>query len=327
MNQSELNDLPNLVLAGKVTRSYATHQLAIYLKENRCLFGLQKKDEDFNSDIIVMLLEKSNTLFDQFNPNYGSFFTYFFCFIKSLMNNEIRKNAIQKVHDYLDVNESIRGYEEKEADYASINYKDFEAQKVPYAYKKVSTEALKIACKQDTYHIKQFLNKSDEENAVLRENLKKVSPPIAEKILLVLALKSAYYITDSQINKIAEICHIEVNKFHAIVQNLKEDLITREKNREVIEERRNKAYFQRRKYRSKIIWAEETKDNFSEYEKYQLSNKYNKQNLNWKRLNQKLQKGTINIRPTNRAIAKALGMCERQISFYIKNAYILGLKI
>ena len=55
--------------------------------------------------------------------------------------------------------------------------------------------------------------------------------------------------------------------------------------------------------------------------------KYDKQTNTWKTLNQQLKKGIINIRPTNKAIAKALGMCERQISFYIKNAYLLGLKL
>ena len=100
-----------------------------------------------------------------------------------------------------------------------------------------------------------------------------------------------------------------------------------EKSKNKIEIRRNKAYFQHRKYRSRIEWAEATKDDFSPYEKHKLSNKYDKQTNTWKTLNQQLKKGIINIRPTNKAIAKALGMCERQISFYIKNAYLLGLKL
>ena len=78
MNQTELNKLPELVQEGKMSPVYASHKLALYVKENLSLFGLNKKDEDFKSDIIVMLLEKTEQLFEQYNPQYGCFFTYFF---------------------------------------------------------------------------------------------------------------------------------------------------------------------------------------------------------------------------------------------------------
>ena len=82
MNQNELNKLPELVEAGKMSQAYATHKLALYVKDNLSLFGLRKKNEDYISDIIVMLLEKSEQLFEQYNPQYGCFFTYFFCTFK-----------------------------------------------------------------------------------------------------------------------------------------------------------------------------------------------------------------------------------------------------
>ena len=274
-----------------------------------------------------MLLEKSEQLFEQYNPQYGCFFTYFFCFIKSLMNVETRKIASQKVIDFLEINDCITSYEQHEEAYNLINYKDFDLHKVPFAYKPVSAYSLQISCNREPYHIKEFLANDDEDFRKLQENLKKISPPLAEKILLVLALKSAYYITDKQITKIAEICHLDINNFHALVMNLKSDLIEREKNKEKLEIRRNKAYFQHRKYRSRIEWSENEKDDFSPYEKRKLSKKYEKQTKTWKTLNQQLKRGVINIRPTNKAIAQALGMCERQISFYIKNAYQLGLKL
>ena len=327
MNQSELNTLPDLVQEGKMSQAYASHQLALYVRENRSLFGLHKKNEDFNSDIIVMLLEKGKQLFEQYNSQYGSFFTYFFCFIKSLMLIENKKLSSQKVIDFLEINDSITTYEQREEAYKLINYSDFEQRKVPFAYKPVSSQSLQIACSRSPYHIREFLAQKDEDFKKLQDNLRNLTPSLAEKMLLVLALKSAYYITDPQIAKIAEICHIDINKFHAIVMNLKSDLTEREKNKRKLEIRRNTAYFQRRKYRNRIEWSEAKKDDFSLYEKHKLSNKYEKQTKTWKKLNQQLQRGIINIRPTNKAIAQALGMCERQISFYIKNAYQLGLKL
>ena len=46
MNQNELNKLPELVEAGKMSQAYATHKLALYVKDNLSLFGLRKKNED-----------------------------------------------------------------------------------------------------------------------------------------------------------------------------------------------------------------------------------------------------------------------------------------
>ena len=208
-----------------------------------------------------------------------------------------------------------------------INYKDLNSGKVPYTYKKVSPEAFQLACKTETYHIKDFLSKPDEEFQQLQENLKKVSPSMAERILLVLALKSAYYITDAQIKKIAEICHLDENQFNEVIMSLKEQLNFRKDNKLELEIRRNKAYYQHRKLGSQLEWTKQEKTSDSDYEKLVLEKKFKRHTLNWKKLNEKLEKGTINIRPTNKAIAKALGLCERQISFYIKNAHALGLEL
>jgi hypothetical protein len=37
----------------------------------------------------------------------------------------------------------------------------------------------------------------------------------------------------------------------------------------------------------------------------------------WKRLNKKLASGCIMLRPTNRTIAKYMGICERQVAYYL----------
>ena len=329
MKQFDLNEIPEKIKSGEISKKCAVHQLALYLSKNPALFGLKTKDEDFKSEVMLLFLERGENTIDLYDPEYGTFFTYFFCFIKSLTNTVTRLRASTNVRDYHTITESISNYEQYQEKYSSINYNDFEKPKVPYAYKQVSPEAFQIACKSSEYSVQKFLStpKTDDSYKHLKERLSLISPSMAEKILLILSLKSAYYISDKQIKAIAEICNIEVGQLYDTIQQIKQELIVRETSKKELELRRNKAYYHHKKYRSRINWTDENRDDFSEYERKALIDKYNKQTESWIKLNEQLKKGAINIRPTNKAIAKVLGLCERQISYYIKNANIIGLEI
>ena len=65
-------------------------------------------------------------------------------------------------------------------------------------------------------------------------------------------------------------------------------------------------------------WLKENPDDYDEYKYWELEKKYLKHTQLWISLNKKLKDGVINIRPTNKAIADVLGICERQVSYYIK---------
>ena len=328
MEQFDLNKIPEQITSGQISKSFAVHQLAMFLSKNPALFGLNKKDEDFKSEVILLFLERGESTIALYNPDYGAFFTYFFCFIKSLMNCVTRSRASKKVQEYHSISESITGYEQKEEHYSKINYSDFEKPKAPISYKPVSAEAFQIACKKSYYNISTFLENDEDENLKsLKEKLQRLSPPMAERILIILALKSAYYISDQQIKTIAEICKLDAEQLHNTIQLLKQELDFREENKKKLELRRNKAYYHHKKYKNRLEWTKENRDNFSEQERKALINKYNKQTESWIKLNAQLQKGIINVRPTNKRIAKELGMCERQISYYIRNANILGLEL
>lgn len=329
MKQFELNQIPEKIKSGEISKGFAIQELAMYLSKNPTLFGLKKKDEDFKSEVILLLLEKGEATIELYDSNYGSFFTYFFCFVKSLTNAVTRNRATLNVQEYHSISECITSYEQTEENYSKIDYHDFEKPKVPYAYKQVSSEAMQIAYKTNHYGIKKFLSKPNDDDDLdfLKEKLKLVSPSMAERILLVLALKSAYYITDKQINTVSQICNISSQQLFEIIQKLRQDLVTREIHKAELELRRNKAYYHHKKYRNRLEWEISTKDDISDIEKTELMDKYKKQTENWLKLNEKLKKGTINIRPTNKTIADILGICERQVSYYIKNANILGLEL
>ena len=328
MEQFDLNKIPEQIKSGEISKSCAVHQLAMFLSKNPALFGLSKKDEDFKSEVILLFLEKGEATFELYNPNYGTFFTYFFCFIKSLINSVRRSRAAKEVQEFHSISESITSYSQKAERYSKINYQELEMPKAPLSYKPVSPDAFQIACKTSQYNINNFIENDDDESlAHLKEKLQSISPSMAERILIVLALKSAYYISDKQIKTISEICNLNSEEFHNTIQQLKQELVFREANKMNLELRRNKAYYHHKKYRSRLEWTKENLDNFSEQEREALITKYNRQTENWIKLNAQLKKGIINIRPTNKRIASVLGLCERQISYYIRNANILGIEL
>ena len=41
---------------------------------------------------------------------------------------------------------------------------------------------------------------------------------------------------------------------------------------------------------------------------------------NWKRLNRAFENGLLYLRPTTKTVANLMGICERQVSYYINTA-------
>ncbi|MCQ2592725.1 MAG: hypothetical protein MJ188_08060 [Treponema sp.] len=330
MKKIDLNEIPELIKNGTLTESEAINELALFLSKNYAIFGLKKSDEDLNSEIILLLLERGQRVIKQYNPDYGSFFTFFFCFIKSLINTCNRMNINEKLREEHNVNVITNEYIDNSDAYNQINYSEVEENKTllpVYETNKNESQTLQLACQTDSYHIKAYTSGKDDDFPSLPDNLKKTSPAMAEKILLVLALKSAFYITDAQINKVAEICHLEVSALREVIQYLKNNLLEKEQRRKSVELRRNNAFFHHMKYKSQLEYLMEDTEDFKNYVEPSISKKYDKHTKRWHYLNSQLKKGIIHIRPTNKVIADTLGMCERQVSFYIKKAVELDVKL
>ncbi len=239
----------------------------------------------------------------------------------------MKKAAIHNQIEYLKMSESICNYENKIEAYKNIKYEDFERPKVPYSYKPISYKDFQIACKTDSYHIKKVINS---ETSVfsedIKEKLKDYSPKMIQNIIMVLALKSSYYITDEQIEKISRLLNISSVTLHQMIQEIKYQMERRICNKEKIEIRRNRAYFMHKRFKCQMEWNESNTVD-PEYENLSLNKKYQKNTKNWNNLNHQLEEGKIHIRPTTKLIAKILGMSPRQVTYYQTTARKLGIYI
>ena len=90
-----IDDLPNLVQAGTISKEEAVKKIAEYIYREPYRFGLAGFDDDFKSEIILTVLQKGEQVFKRFDKNCGAFGSYLYAFVRGLIltqkREEIRK--------------------------------------------------------------------------------------------------------------------------------------------------------------------------------------------------------------------------------------------
>lgn len=327
MTRDEIEMVPEQVISGKISWEQATRELILFVLRNKPLFGLIKYDEDFISELTIEFLSKATDSLRTYVKQNGSFFTYIYCIVRNICCSISKRKTAKKFIEYHNIHECIATYENKIDAYNNIHYDDFEKPKIPYRYKPISYEDFQIACKTNSYHITRVIN-SDKSNIAseIKKKLVDFSPHMIQNIIMVVALKASFYITEEQIEGISNMFNIDKDKFHQIVQELKILMEERIRNKTIIEIRRNKAYFQHKKLRDQIEWNEFNNET-SEYTNLKLKKQYNKNTKSWNNLNHQLEEGKIMIRPTTKLIAQVMGISTRQVTYYQSTARKLGIDI
>ena len=296
MKINEFNELPQKLTDGLLTQKEALNQLCNFVSQNCPLFGLQKYDEDTRQEIMLGIVEKGIHIISVYNPEIGDFFTFFYCHVCSIINTLAKKNTCSYLQDRLNIVEGINTVNEKNVKYHKIDSQNFEVSRAPLNRKKLSPEELQQAFKE------LQLNASD-------------------KKIIILALKSSYYLTDEQIERLCSIYKIKPEYFYNMIQYCKDSIQKKSERRAKTQERRNFAYYHHRRY--KTLLEDMLKEPENEQNVF-LSSKFKrlekKHEKNWQNLNRSFEEGHLYLRPTNKTVANLLGICERQVAYYIKCA-------
>ncbi len=295
MTIEELKTLPELIATGKITSKQAIDEIGGFINQNYPVFGLNKYDEDFRSDIILMFFEKANRILETYNDKTSDFFTYLYSTISSLINSRRKKLAIQSLKENIDYHEGINMNEEKVYFYKNTNSYGQDLREVPFAYKPQNIDALK----------KMFRELANEN---------------CDKKILVLAIKSCFYITDEQVQKVCKIYNLKEKDLYDAIQYCKNTLEEKSEKRIKIQERRNYAYYHHKKYDSQLEKIKDSERETDFLRKNNILEKEKKHYKTWQKLNKKFSDGFLFLRPTNKTVADLLGICERQISYYINCA-------
>lgn len=293
MNSSELNLIPQQIKSGIITKKTALNLISTFICENYPVFGLHKFDEDFREDILVYFLERGEHILDTYDENYADFFTYLYSNILSYIQTKRRMLAKSQIKESLLTADSIDNYNDKQHAYESINFEVFETPKVPYSYTPISAE-----------------------------NLRKIFEPLShnnkDKKLLVLAMKSSFYITHEQISEVSEKYNIDIDDMYKSIEYLKQSIDKRFQKHKLAIERRNSSYFLHRRCDYELEAVAEK--NTSNEVKSDINKKNERHQNNLERMNKKFADGYLHLRPTNKTIAYILDICERQVTYYINCA-------
>ena len=75
MTRNDIENFPELVRTGKMTWEQVSKELVVFLIRNKPMFGLQKFDEDFISDFVIIFLDRGPDALAEFNYDRGSVFS------------------------------------------------------------------------------------------------------------------------------------------------------------------------------------------------------------------------------------------------------------
>lgn len=293
MTDIKLDEIPGLLKSGKLSFSQAC--IAVY-KRIYCepaLFDLLEMDEDERSDFLLYFLQKKiPTMIRNYNPQITAFGSYVYTVVRiakiDYLQQQDRKKNMSKTYIY----ESIIEYDEFIA----------RSQKSP---SKISDEIKGYVPRSEEEKIpslvyKRFFKKEPHRLCVAESRERKLKHGI-----LILALKSAWYINDEQIQKVSNYCKISSDILSTTVCTLKANLINKALFREEIQNNRAKAYCLINTYEQQIRNLG-TYDGLPKFERIERRLEFQKRNFNSK--NKLLQSGKFKIAPTNSEIAKVIGV-------------------
>lgn len=296
ISKETINSIPILIKEKKLTYQEALDILSVELLKNPKFFLGEIPDEEIKSELILRILQKGNFVLERYKEGYGIFSAYFTSFVK---------------FQYLTLKRQKKSQMISEATYVIMQKTDYEAQlelyeNQEYFKNKVSYEPYSLSEKNN------FISKNNKKS-LLEKNEKRIKN--LKKTLLILTMKYINYINLDSLEEIALFCEIPLEKINEIRTTLLKNLNKKIVNRSELEKRRDKAFFLKRKYQIELDFLKSNNMNY-EHKEYLLK----RQTKFWNDKLIQLKKSNGLITPSNKQIAKELGMKERIISYYIKNA-------
>lgn len=314
----DLNSIPEMIDSGFITPENAAKMLAEDLIRNHKKYHLISNDEDIIGELSVRILQSGALIFKNYKKEKGSFKTYLLAFFKYQILTIIRENRRKCFGDTF-----AREYPQIQYEPQKERYEMDEAPfKIAHLRPFIKRTEDKITCKEKRLAGKKASAENTEHFSGEKPKVKikdlvtywanRRSPKA--KTALILALKSSYYITDETIDSVCDYCAISKKLMQETIDELKSKIPEKHEKLEKMQDRLVKSFNYHIKLQKQLSEAVETS------EKEELSKKYEYHTKKWQDRNSRLMTKPIKLCPTNRQVADVLGIGERQVGNYIKNA-------
>lgn len=315
VNGDDVFNLPDLVSQQKISVKDALNLIGEEITRHPFKFGITGNASEIASDLYFAILKNGHFLFDHYRKDYCTFKTYLCSFIryqiKSIKRENYNQYEKQRTFEQVEGTEyesAKEKYEKNEFEYKIMHFKPYslsEKEKAPYIRKKQLKklpEELKNAPGND-------LSVAD----VLCDFTK--SNETKRKLTLVIALKSCYYLSEENLSTIARFCRVDFEMFMKAIDSLKLTLGEKQKRYEKLKDKRDFSYYQHRKCMERL---QDRKDFYLPTDDIERLCKFHTEK--WINKTSFLQNKSYKVCPTNKSIANILGICERQVGYYLNHA-------
>ena len=293
----ELDSLPVKIERGELTKERAAMKVleVLYTKPGR--FRISDMEEDERSDFLLGSLPKFVRLLDRYDKALGPLGAYIYYSVPGMrlswnrkkIDDEIAKKAaapsVKKIYEDSMQKKTLAVAESK----LRLRGKTFGSETTPLVFRKILNEKRSLLESKAAYTLKRSA--------------------------LVLALKSAWYIDDKNVEKVSGCIGCSSESVAAALDQVKKSLLAKDAKRARIAERRDKAWYFVCKYRERLVTLEPHSAAWIKAKKkleYQLAS--------WKNKTRLLQSCRMNVAPRNTDLAKMLCVQPYRISAYLQYA-------
>lgn len=300
--QIELDKIPEYIRNGKLSKQNASMEIFTILYTNPARFNLHTMDEDERSDFLVSMIPKFESYIDRYDQNQCPFGAYIFNIVSWIKTTWTKKQGLNKTNP-LTFQKTILDH------YPVFTDEDTSLKYIHSLSPQLSENLLQLHEEKTPQLIFRQIFDSGEKGKYV---FKKPELTQSRRIALLLALKSAWYISDEQIEKISIFCGCPPQAISTTVEKLKENLENKAKSHERLCEMRDKAWYFICIYRNMLEKMEKDTEEYLD-----LKRKLNYQEHVWVVKNNMLKNCKSRISPTNTDVAEAVGIKPSRVSFYM----------
>ena len=303
MNNFSLDEIPQAYREKRISLNQACMSVYTIIYKNPARFKLIDLQEDDRSEFLLQFLQ---SFIKRLILDYDSQICPFGAFVntilskakKTYLKNKFSKDYFDKlyIHDHI--------YEQSQLLTQSNDTLYVSDSQVEYCAKPY--EVPQLVYKRLFYPPKITLTKEQNKNKDIKLGL------------IILALKSAWYINDEQICKISKINNISSNVLNDSICKLKAKLINKSLCRKKVEHTRNRAY------NFINFYNEQKNKNLNDkFKAYEFDKKIDTWNNVFNSKIDLLNSGKLKIAPSNDDIQTVTGIKQHKISYILRKVRAL----
>lgn len=281
------------------------NKLLEFIFTNKNRLGMTVLDEDDFSDFIIFMTPKLERIVEKYTSEIGTFSTYFIGVLNISRQWWQKKRAEKNQKRRCCTFVSEEAYEEK-----SSFYTDNEsARSIEINESSVTLSELEKKVHEKLTYKKVGRSRRNQEAKIPKEEQSAI-------MLLVLAIKSCYFIDERMMIKIAAITNRDPRWLSTVLSEARSTIETKIRHIRKIEQARNASYFFRKQL---LMHRQELQDLYSSM--ITKDEKLRIHTQRWEKCVKAIGNKHHRLSPSNVTVARILGLNARQVAYILKIAY------